>query len=128
MHSDKARRRLAQLVLRLHPQSSLRSSRQIRHRLRLDRFKVRSGRGQDCGRHRPICLQSGAVFGSGLERGRRAEQLLLGRARREEASRFRRALHGTCETLQVIKCFSSSCKVRMIKLTIEFNFYLDYVH
>jgi len=102
MHSDKARRRLAQLVLRLHPQSSLRSSRQIRHRLRLDRFKVRSGRGQDCGRHRPICLQSGAVFGSGLERGRRAEQLLLGRARREEASRFRRALHGTREALQVI--------------------------
>ena len=104
MHPDQTGLELAQLLLRLHPQGPVRPSRQVRHRLRLARLQVRSGRSENRRRHRPVELQHGTVFGSGLERGRGAEQLLLGRARRQEALRHRRGLHGAREAVQVRFC------------------------
>ena len=65
LHSNQTRCIGPQLLFRLHPQSPLRSSRQIRHRLRLDRVQVRSRRGQDRRGHCQSCLQPRKIFCSG---------------------------------------------------------------
>ena len=65
LHSNQTRCIGPQLLFRIHPEGSLRSSRQIRHRLRLDRVQVRSGRGQDRRGHCQSCLQPRKIFGSG---------------------------------------------------------------
>ena len=95
MHSSQTRRRHLELVLLLHLEGALRPQGQIRHRLRVDRVQVRSGRGPRRRGVGQVALRHGNDFGPDPQRGRRTQQLFLGRTqRRQESVRHGGPLHG----------------------------------